>query len=48
MGDTPYSTIEERCMMWMIDDLIQLDLAFVVAEIGEIFFSDCSSSAHGN
>lgn len=35
MGDTPYSAIEERRMMWMIDDLNQLDLAFVV-HVGDI------------
>lgn len=40
MGDTPYSAIEERRMMWMIDDLNQLDLAFVVADLGDIFFSN--------
>jgi hypothetical protein len=43
MGDTPYSAVEERRMMWMIDDLNQLDLDFVVAELGEIFFSNRSS-----
>jgi hypothetical protein len=35
MGDTPYSAIEEQRMLWMIDDLNRLDLAFVV-HVGDI------------
>jgi hypothetical protein len=35
MGDTPYSAIEEQRMIWMIEDLNRLDLAFVV-HVGDI------------